>query len=327
MSYICHIYRKVELIRKLLHIGFIIIALCTVACVERVDVGLLENSSKLVIYSEIDPDQAVIAKISTSAVVNTDQAITFPEDVQVFLTGEGLQNGDLGFIYRKDQGVYIARNSSFRPKIGGQYNIVAYIPDSPLDTVRSSTSIPLQIYIVNQQVSNLEKVKNETTESVDYYFNLSIELSSFPEGARYVQIIPQSHIVEYAYNGGGEYYETNGEIQNLQIVNIEHSAKVANKLYHKDGIFVDLNGLSSNTLNIRVSTLNLIDEAHFKIKNINYKVTSLTEEAFKYNRTLSKQLESNASAVSSPITNYSNIENGLGIFAGSSSHIQEFTFQ
>lgn len=271
------------------------------SCVERVGNYSIDDTDELVVNSLITPDSPIEASIALKHSLNSAQQISFPEEAELELMGTGLQGSNLRFSYKNSTNSYVLRNQEFRPTIGGEYEIRAFVPGSDVDTIFSYTTIPAMVNIEKANFNNVEISTDNNAH--DYFFDLTVQLNEENLGASWLHIIPT--------------YNTNVSDENLkfQIIDVLDNNNAVSSFYLEEGVFIDITKFTGSVFTIRVSTLIPVKSGTL-IKNINFETRSTTKDYYRYHKTRARQLESSEAAYSSPITDFTNIENGLGVFAG-----------
>lgn len=282
-------------------LSFASIVLAT-SCVQRVgNFEPIDDTDELLVESFINPDSPIEASIALNHSLSTGLQISFPEEAELELMGTGLQGSNLRFSYKGSSNTYVLRNQEFRPEIGGEYEIRAFVPGSEVDTIYSYTAIPEQVHVDKASFNNVEI--NPENNSSDFFMDLTIKLKEEDLGASWLHIIPT-----YKTN-------TSDEKMKFQIIEVLDNKNAVNTLYLEEGVFVDITKFSGSEFTVRVSTLIPVKSGTL-IKQLHFETRSTTKDYFRYHKTRARQLESSEAAYSSPITDFSNIENGLGVFAG-----------
>lgn len=280
------------------------------SCVEKLDGFSEDKRDEILISSLLSPDNLVEADLALSHVENSAFQTLYPETAEIELMGTGLQGSSLRFTYVDRTKSYILRNNEFRPSVGGNYQMRAFIPGRDVDTIFAETIIPQQINIASSAWDNVEVTPMGT--SIFYSFDLEIEIEQPETIPAWLQIIPT-----YSIEGGLD----DGRIRITEVLDNQNAVE---DFFLQEGIYVDLSKLDGNTIKVNVTTLEPFSAAE-KISFINLETRSLTEEYYRYHRTLHKQAKYGQS-LSTPVTNYTNIENGLGVFAGYSSTKHQLKF-
>lgn len=281
------------------------------SCVDRVDIEVPGTSDELVMNSLISPDMAVEASVALSHSLNSAQQISFPEEAEIELMGTGLQGSNLRFSYKSSSNKYILRNQQFRPEEGGEYQIRAFVPGSDVDTIFSTTVIPNKVRIADASFANREiQIVNDAH---DYFFDLTVEIEESDVLPAWLHIIPT-----YKTNTSDDKFK-------FQILDILDNTNAVSTFYLEEGVFVDMTKFTGSEFTLRVSTLIPVKPGAL-IKNIYFESRSTTKDYYRYHKTRARQLEVSDAAYSSPITDFTNIDNGLGVFAGYSTSTHSIKF-
>jgi len=298
-------------VKRLIYIASIA-ALAATSCVERIANPIESvDGDKLVMESILSTDKPVQAAVAISYALGSVDNISFPESAEIELMGDGLQGSSLRFSYNSNSNQYVLRNQDFRPVEGGEYQVRAYVPDSDIDTILSSTMIPSKVNIASASYDNLEV--QDANGANDFFFDLTIEIEESDIESRWLHIIPTFKT------------NTNPDFQKFQIFDPQTNKNAVSTFYLEEGVFVDMTKLNDNKFTIQVSTLIPV-KAGTLIKNLFFETRSTTRDYFKYLQTRAKQKNIEDSGVSSPITDFTNIENGLGVFAGYNSTAHSIKF-
>ena len=67
---------------------------------------------------------------------------------------------------------------------------------------------------------------------------------------------------------------------------------------------------------LRLSTTTLLDPNIDVLQSMEVIVHTISKELYDYHQSLHKQLINNATPFTTPVSSFSNIENGLGVFGG-----------
>lgn len=281
-----------------------ILAIAIVAstsCVERLDIPTTDVSDELVVTSLISPDNPIEANIAVSHPLNSTPQISFPEQAELELMGTGLQGSNLRFSYKESTNSYVLRNQEFRPVVGGDYEIRAFVPGSDVDTIFSTTSIPNLVNVDRASFNNVEI--NPDNNAHDYFMDLTIKLKEEELGESWLHVIPT-----YKTNTSDEQFK-------FQIIEVLDNRNAVSAFYLEEGVFIDITKFEGSEFKVRVSTLIPV-KAGTLIKELHFETRATTKDYFSHHKTRARQKESSEAAFSSPITDFSNIQNGLGIFAG-----------
>lgn len=233
-------------------------------------------------------------------------------------------------------------DSSFIPEAGKEYKIeINEIPSvygNPvgLDYLKSSTYIPTKVPIILNQQKDVINYNNQTgvEDSVIYnkVYNLSFNDPSNTNDYYYLtisKVISSDYFLmdtidmDQIWLENATFNYTNVMLQSLNISHNDIISGLNADPYNKFSLLgtstflfndEDFNG---QTKNIQVELFNYGNE----IEEIQYLVVELlhiSKEYFDYYSTISTQSNSQLDIYSEPTQLYTNIENGIGVFAGAS---------
>jgi hypothetical protein len=300
---------------------FILLSLAIISsCREDFISPLTDTREEINFVSELNPDAPVEANIFKSINLGGGSNGVDPHDAIVLFSGTDLPSKQTAMIYYPDDDVFRIRNG-FAPSPGNTYEIVAYLPDSDIDTIRARTYMPKPVSLENLKI--IEVYKTDVTDNkAQYHIRASVTLSTPVRRPAYFQIIPYRKVSTYRVSNTGEIMITNtNDVVSLNVDQIITSQNGVVELIHKEGVFVDYSRVGGNEIIIDLSTkdpLNLESEI-FKI--LDFQLNTMSEELYLYHVNLSKQLINSRSDFSSPIISYSNITNGYGVLGAYSTTI------
>ncbi len=281
-----------------------------------IDVELEISEDQIVILSEISPSHAIDLDLSVTTSILSSTDVQRPEDAFIFLSGTDLPAEATAFIYSRNTNKYELRNRDFRPSPGQHYFIRISFPNDQMGEIRASTFIPEPITIARANVI----AKNELEVNsglVDVVFDVEIELGGSRNEQTFLQIIPERIFSQFKIDVTGEVQITFfAETEPLQVLNILESPNAINELIHKEGVFIDYSKLQNNMVKLRLSTTTLLDPNIDVLQSMEVIVHTIARELYDYHQSLHKQLINNATPFTTPVSSFSNIENGLGVFGG-----------
>lgn len=261
------------------------------------------NDSALVLESEMSPTSQVRVDLRTTQIQNI--GVEYPKDADIFLSGTGLGNSELGFSYDESKGNYFLRSSSFRVEEGGEYQIRANVPNSTYKTLLAETTVPHKVNVKNVKIINQQVQTSGHYKS--YTYEAEIELNENNDN-RFYHIIPS-----YSINDASTHSPT-GIPKIFQVRDVLDNVTAVYALYNEDGLLIDSEKLSSNTFRIKVSTLDPINTLTQEVGNLNIELRGVNESYYKYYEKKSQQSEVDNSPFGTPVPVFTNIENGLGFF-------------
>jgi len=283
-------------------------------CIDSIEFDLKDANSQIVVYTEIQPNMPFMIKVSTSAVINSNQQILYPEDAHISISTEG-SILDSNFLFRNRDMCYLGIDANEQIP----YTLNVSLPGLNIIPVNAQAMIP-----ASQKFQNIipsEYKIDDLGDNTSYHsFKLEITIDQTNElGTNYFQIIPQRRRVEINEITGEETYLN--EYDDLQVIGIEADENAVQILTHKPGVYVDGTILQSSSFMIQLETespllndIDVFDYVHVTLKTMTY-------TTFKYNHLKNNQLASQDAPLFEPIISFSNINYGIGLFGALNSRV------
>lgn len=293
-----------------------VLYVCLISCRETFDVELEPSEDQVVIFSEISPSTAINLDLSITSDILSSNGIQRPEDADIFLSGTDLPAQATSFIYSKVNKRYELRNRDFRPSPGNEYYIQVGLPIDESIPIQAATRIPFPIAISRAKVTDRDHLETKN-DLVDIVFDLELELGPSRNERSFIQIIPERVFSEYKLDPNGEIQITFfAETEPLQVLNVLDSPNAINELIHKECVFVDYSKLSGKVIKLRLSTTTHLDPQIDILESIELSILSMTKDLYDYHQSVHRQLINNSTPFTTPVSSFTNIENGLGVFGG-----------
>lgn len=256
--------------------------LSIISCTRDADIDVPQVDPTLSVSCFISPEKEMSsAAIFWSRPVFSQQSLPeFPDDLTVILIGNNTADT---MTYDPISSNYQLPTSVFPIIAGQEYRLEVIAPNGK--RVTAKTSIPLELPIVNSfNIEKNERTDQNNTQYFQYIFKMVLgdPSSSF----NYYQSM--FYFVLNGYTGFlSQSFKDDASLQNSQ-------------LYIETEYEQYYSGFEENP--------------EFEVDSLQYIVINGTEEYYRFHRTLQNQ--SPGDPFSEPVIVYSNIENGLGIFAG-----------
>lgn len=283
-------------------------ALYFTSCERDAEFLVPDGNSKLFVYSEITNDEKIKVKVNTTiGVNNTEDEAFFPKQSEALITlikdGKPLSNP--GFRYIASERAFISQGN-FRPEIGVEYGLSVELADSDgIKPVVAYTSIPEEEGIKEVEFDNYTEEKID--EGKYFYTDLTIDFSNYDHKYFLLQPKFRNHIKFREHMIVSEFLSGNKGVAYSNVLK---------------GIIVDAES-AGNSMEVRL-TNNASVPNSFDPATVVMEVKYISEEAFNYYSSFSKQMDAQSAVLSEPVITYSNIENGLGLFTGYATLHQEF---
>lgn len=274
------------------YLFYIIIVVVSASCNKQIPFDDPGAEPKLVVISLIEPNDSIAAYVSRSASILRPGDVEKLNDVAVSLYENGTLVGDLEV---DEADVY---SLDFQPTAGNQYEI--RVEDDELESITSETTIPSPVSVSNITVEEVESLENDT------FFRIAFDLDDPEEKNFYILYVVQVNTDGTKDNiafESTEPYFLGGSQDNYFWSGAEFRDDAFNG--QKQRIEVDLDWFNPS-------------------QDLTYNILLITasEEHFLYQLSYRAYQETNGDPFAQPVQIYSNVENGLGIFAG---HNKTFT--
>ena len=264
--------------------------LVAVAEIEANEFGLINLSST---FSSSLPEIDIDHETSLINIINYESGRAFPEE------------------YRYDKDLESYKNVDFKPKEGQVYDLIVDIGNPSIDIIKATTIVPYSTKIRDIQLLNINTEIDENGLELKQF-----EIMLLVEPLKNVKTY--YHIIPYLYKNDN----SNSEKEMLDLVSISSGENASFPLSHRDGILIDQTKLSSdNDLTFKLRTKSTLDLGGIKDSFIYFELRTVTEAYYNFHISLSRQKDSNAGPFTLPVTTFTNIENGYGLFASFSTSL------
>jgi len=183
---------KLAHLRLIKHIFLLGVLSVLTSCVQTSSLELPGSVSRLVVVSEINPNQEVSLSLTSTIDLNGDDSIDFPKDGTVLFSGSELGNSSLALTFNEEQNKYIVRNRGFRPQVGSSYKIEVELPGQEFEVVSAFTTIPDSVKIEQTEVK-LVKTTQTSDGLTHSTFDITFNVESNNNESSYLHLIPCIH--------------------------------------------------------------------------------------------------------------------------------------
>ncbi len=274
------------------------------SCIRDIDPEFESSDQKFVVLAEIqEGDPSPMFTISTTFELNSS-----PQELSLANTDVSVDD-EIGpgvgeFSPRDFRPVngddlrFEAQAGSFTPAQGERYFLkVTHLPGE-LPELTGETFMPY--------VGSVETVNNVSlvAQTADYSeFDIDLVMGEMPDLNTFYHLMPFIKA-----NDGSEIYP--------DIVSIDEGRNGSFVLAHRHGMLVDYNTLEdTKNLSFTLRTLIPLNVDQLVDNKMYFKLRTVTEEYFKYHRSVSRQYETDRSPFTIPVLTYSQFEHGFGVFS------------
>jgi hypothetical protein len=273
------------------------------ACEKEIELKSDEITPRIVINSLFTANDTIHLEISESRSVLYEG--TLPRITNATAKLFDANNVLLGTFTHAGDGNYFLADP--KPIVGARYNLE--VSAIGFETVKATSETPSLI--------NITSIDTNSTFGTDPRFNFALTFSDNPDQKNYYGVSVYTNVYSidpetsektllYTYSGfnSREFYIING------------FKDVDGEIYGGELYFSD-ESFNGQTIVFDGANYPFFAEEFQEIEMV-IGLISMSEDLFKYNVTYSKYLEAQGDFFAEPVRVYSNVENGFGIFGGSS---------
>lgn len=288
------------------------------SCEKEIDIAIPDRERKIIINSLFTSNQTLTVNVTKSlsimdpvdiiflndATIKLYENNTFIENLQLISNGNYISSHNL--INAKNYRVEVERN-------GVTASAINYIPE-PIEIIDIDTnSIRLFEYDYLQCIINFQDNPHE-----ENYYMFSLDNFKTDIYEYYDNGILISDTVEY----NNSYFQSDDIIiENWLYINDQSYILFADHLISGKSYGLNIRVEHSNSYYYPDMSFNDTDSSY-----IHFNLFSVTEEYYKYFKTFSMHRDSRENPFAEPVQVFSNVENGLGVFAGFSSNSDSILF-
>lgn len=334
------------------NIIFVFFALLAFTACEETVVLDLEFESRLVVNSFFDSNSPWAVEVSKSAnILDDDSVIELVENARVIIYDE--DNIGRYELYHQENGVY--GNDSILPSSAQRYNIkvevgakvvtaYSYVPEKSklkinhFAVVQEDMNEGIEVDFQIEDKSNLEAYfiweivsleKEEDDPSLSNGDKLSDALINNLQSSITASETEKREIIDVGFFGDGTYSTVYNTLKGR---NSGRSSFTPKPIFSDDVLFLDKSGGNSNFEDLIVAfdpngeDDDPVDQGEV-IKNdpkFELRVVSISKELYDYYNSVDKARSIGNDTENTQVPIYTNIENGLGIFAGFNESIIRF---
>lgn len=255
-------------------------------------------SPTLVANAFMTPDSVWQLRLSKSAPI--DSVINFEYVTNAEASIKNLATNKLIQLTHQENGTYLAQESL--PEIGQAYQLVAKVPDFP--TITATSVIPKSF-----DALYLKSQKSVYQKEANYLFDLLI-VDNKAESNYYlfeVQYLVETQTDKILENATLFSFDSNSENETIVIDHFKLKRSFLTDENFNGQNYITQIGATSSLLE------NLSSEVHLKAI---ISIKSITEEGYSYFKSIERFENADNEIFTEPLSVFSKIENGFGIFAG-----------
>lgn len=288
------------------------------SCVTRIDVPEQEQPVLLLKLEMLRNSPEITATLSSTNNLKGTFPIEFPEDSRIKVYRAGYNNEVVSdFTYDFDRELYVfkggveASNLLLTPNF--DLEVTATVPDEKFPRISAKARVPLFSELVDlvlvEESTAIEDDKAFWTGTVRFNFR---DLNTRTE--QYYQLLLQERETVRTISVDTTYSFVS-DLSNFQIVSISSGKEAVKEFQHQEGIFVDLDKLDSDFIELTLRSGIAIASDDQVTDHIFSSVISLTADHYMHHLGLSNIEAAKNDIFGEPALYRSNINGGLGLFS------------
>ncbi|MCB0662319.1 MAG: DUF4249 domain-containing protein [Saprospiraceae bacterium] len=277
-------------------------------CLEPVDLPILNGEARLVLNSNFTNDQYFHVRVSQSRNLQDSSTFVFVNNatVKIFHDGELLET--LTYFPPDDKDEFPSyRSLSIKAEFGIEYEIIAEAPG--FASITSSGKVPFPTEITD---TSLEDEGNQTSSSF-VFFSLGIDDNQVEDNYYHILVYQLADQLVSSSNGTKD-FETR-LFGPLKMFTFDPDAPVSFFIDNRGALIRDrsFNGQDKKfTFRVDFEKLRTTNDNG----RIIIELRSVTEDYYDYLTSIKRQHDRSNNPLSEPAIDFTNIENGYGLFTG-----------
>lgn len=195
---------------------------------------------------------------------------------------------------------------------GNTYRIYIDASEFGFPVTEATTEAPLAAQFLSNEVGTPELVT--TSNGFDTEFESTFQIESATPNEGYYHVTPY-----LKKDDGSKLY--------LDVKEVLQNENAVMSMEHRHGILIDESLISeSNMITTVLSLSQNIDNIDLESDNIYIELRTVTEDYFKYHRSVSLNVQSSSSPFTLPTLTYTNFSNGYGLFSIYATQLDSIAF-
>ena len=292
------------------------IIVCQFSCIKEYIPENQHNEQKIVAIAELEANQLTSIDISSTFSSTSPELFIDHEFTRISVINyESGSSKPEEYRYRPALETY--KNDDFIPKEGQLYDFFADVKIEGIPVLHATTRIPYASRIENIELIDRSPYISEQGTVLEQ-FQINILVEPLKNVNTYYHLIPM-------IASSGQPIE---EAENLNVSSVTNGENATFILSHRDGILIDETKLNSdNNLTLNLRTKSPFETGGTNESSLYFELRTVTEAYYNYHVSLSRQNDSNSGPFTLPVTTFTNIENGYGLFASFSTNLDSLQIE
>ena len=281
------------------------------SCVSNVDFEISDGNSRIFLYSEFEPNEDVSFRYSTAVGLNDMLPEINPTLLSEIEYTFKKDNQSLPSAFRYDEltGLFTSPHNAQEIEEGLFYTVNSELKDeNQIPAISATTYVPTA-----KPFTSIEELEDRSFEEGEVlHFDRDVMISTDASHTHY-------EIEAFVYD-----LTEPTRIRKLDLV-VKNRTDGLTNIEYRNSVLVQ-----SKVLNNQFAVLNISADLDLSTKDINegviLKLKTVTADHYRYHITVAKEIEAIYAPLSEPVIDFTNIENGIGLFSGFSSTSNTLVF-
>ena len=269
---------------------------------------------------ELSKDDIVQISLLKNIEIGVDYAQAELSNALINFMGSSIPNNSMKMIYDSDRKRYVLDDLDYRVKEGEDYAIEIVVEPKTINEniISAHTYIPKAVKASGFRAENIASSEDDEGNMI-YRMTLYIQLNEPQEYPAYYHLSPFRFRSEPRRNNDGSMgiLDFDDVRYKLNVEEVLESENGIITLVHRDGVYVDQAKITKNEVKMVVTTERPVTPSEV-LNKLDVEISTLSPDLYHYNIALDKEIRSLDANYTSTGDPFSNVQNGFGIFAGSS---------
>ena len=306
--------------KNLLSFSFLFCTILLVSCVNRIGIPEEEDSMLFISLEMVAGDHNIVADFKTSNNLNGTYPISVPSNASIIISevnnsGKDVNN-EIELLFDETMQKYVSENTETFLKRNREYELVANIENSELETITASTVVPDII-----QVKQTELLAEDTYIDLDgnEYWEGVVGLTfvkSAGSKEKYGHMVISGLETERNISLENDTtYFMGMESKLFSLLGIETGRGAVTDIIHRDGFLIDFTKLEDDYLELVLRSPFPITKSNHVTDFLTVDIFSVTKAHHDYHLAFHNIKKSQGNVFDEHALYNSNIKNGLGLFS------------
>ena len=269
---------------------------------------------------ELSSQDIVQISLLKNIEIGADNAQAELNNAIISFTGSDMSNGAMNMVYDTELKRYVLEDLFYRVEEGSDYGIEIVVDPNTVDEeiITAHTHIPMAVKPSGFRAEDITSSEDQDGNTI-YRMTLYIQLNEPEELPAYYHISPYRYRSEPRRNNDGSMgiLDFDDIRYKLDVEEVLESENGVVTLVHKDGVYVDQAKITNNEIKMVVETGRVLT-AREVLNKLDIEISTLTPDLYHYNIALDREIRNLEANYTAPTDRFSNVQNGYGIFGGSS---------